>query len=277
MTLSLNASTTNRALVLVALLALTPVLLLVVELPSRIVSLDFLGSALSLKLGTDSLLTLFLPVLAIAGVDWVLRDHPYVRLGQVPFLFPFWMAPGLMALALGILLTRITSWPLWIAVLSLSILVIGVLILAEYITIAPNAGSYAVARLTVTALSYLIAFGLFTLIYGARERSIISGTLIVLVAFALSLDLLGPHIIGLRLAAAYSLIIGWLVGQCTWALNYWNVSNLSAGVLLLTVFYVSVGLVQQYFQGKLSRNILIEFVVVALIAVAVAVQLASAR
>jgi hypothetical protein len=277
MTLSPNASTANRVLVLVALLALTPVLLLVVELPSRIVSLDFLGSALSLNLNTDSLLILFLPVLAIAGVDWVLRDHPYVRLGQVPFLFPFWMAPGLMALALGILLTRVSSWPLWIAALSLGIIVLGVLIVAEYVTIAPNAGNYAVARLTVTALSYLIAFGLFTLIYSARERSIISASTTMLVAFALSLDLLGPHIIGLGRAALFSLIISWLVGQCTWAMNYWNVSNLSAGVLLLTVFYVAVGLVQQHFQEKLTRNILIEFAVVVLIAVAVALRLAGVR
>ena len=277
MTISPNASTANRVLVLVALLALTPVLLLVVELPSRIVSLDFLGSALSLNLNTDSLLILFLPVLAIAGVDWVLRDHPYVRLGQVPFLFPFWMAPGLMALALGILLTRITSWPLWIAALAIGIVVLGVLIVAEYVTIAPNAGSYAVARLTVTALSYLIAFGLFTLIYGTRERSIISASFTMLIAFALALDLLGPHIIGLGRAALFSFIISWLVGQCTWAMNYWNVSNLSAGVLLLTVFYVSIGLVQQYFQEKLTRSILIEFAVVTLIALVVVVQLAGVR
>ena len=68
-----------------------------------------------------------------------------------------------MALALGILLTRLTVWPLWIAALIVGIFIIGLLIVAEYVTIATNAASYAVARLAVTALSYLIAFGLFTL------------------------------------------------------------------------------------------------------------------
>lgn len=277
MTRSLHPSTTNRILVLIALLALTPVLLLVVELPSRNVSLNFLGSALSITLNTDSLLILFLPVLTVAGVDWVLRDHRDVRTGEVPYLFPFWMAPGLTALAVGLLLTRLNTWPLWMLVLFTGAIMVGVLIVAEYHTISPNNPSYPVARLTVTGLSYLIAFALFTLIYSTRERSVITATGTLLIAFALSLDLLAPHIIGLRQATTYALIVGWLIGQATWALNYWNISNWSAGVLLLTLFYVSVGLTQQYFQERLTRNVLIEFAVVAFVALVVVWQLADIR
>ncbi|MFC1464123.1 MAG: hypothetical protein ACFLMY_04665 [Candidatus Brachytrichaceae bacterium NZ_4S206] len=277
MTQSLHSSVANRILVLVALLALTPVLLLVVELPSRNASLTFLGSPLSINLNADSLLILFLPVLTIAGVDWVLRDHPDVQAGEVPFLFPFWMAPGLTALALALLLTRLTSWPVWIAALLIGVVVLGVLIVAEYYTIAPNTPAYPIARLTVTGLSYLIAFSLFTLIYSTRERSVITATGTLLVALTLALDLLAPHIIGLRQATLFAVIVGWLVGQATWALNYWNVSNWSAGVVLLTVFYVSIGIAQQHFQERLSRGVLIEFAIVTCIALIVAWQLAGVR
>jgi len=277
MTQTLHTNTVNRILVLVALLALTPVLLLVVELPSRNVLLSFLGSELAINLNTNSLLILFMPVLTIAGVDWVLRDHPDVQAGETPFLFPFWMAPGLTALALALLLTRINTWPMWILVLVLGVLIIGVLVVAEYNTIAPNNPSYPIARLTVTGLSYLIAFGLFTLIYSTRERSVITATMTLLVAVALSLDLLAPHIIGLNQAMLFSLIIGWIVGIATWALNYWNISNWSAGVLMLTVFYVCVGVAQQHFQERLSRSVLIEFGVVTVIALVVAWQLAGVR
>lgn len=277
MTQTLHSSLSNRLLVLIALLALTPVLLLVVELPTRNVSLDFLGSPLSINLNTDSLLILFLPVLTIAGVDWILRDHPDVRAGEVPFLFPFWMAPGLAALALALLLTRLNSWPLWMAMLLIGLILIGALITAEYHTIAPHRRAYPIARLTVTGLSYLIAFALFTLIYSMRERSVITATSALLVAFVLSLDLLAPHIIGLGQSTLFAAVIGWLVGQATWALNYWNVSNWSAGVMLLTAFYVAVGLTQQYFQDKLTRGVLIEFAIVAFIALVVAWQLAGLR
>lgn len=277
MTQSLHTNTVNRILVLVALLALTPVLLLVVELPSRNVSFSFLGSELAISLNTNSLLILFMPVLTIAGVDWVLRDHPDVQAGEAPFLFPFWMAPGLTALALALLLTRINTWPLWILALMLGVIIIGVLVVAEYNTVSPNHASYPLARLTVTGLSYLIAFGLFTLIYSTRERSIITATITMLVAVALSLDLLAPHIIGLDQAVLFALIIGWIVGIATWALNYWNISNWSAGVLMLTAFYVCVGVAQQHFQERLSRNVLGEFGVVTVIALVVAWQLAGVR
>jgi len=277
MTQPLRSSVANRILVLVALLALTPVLLLVIELPTRNASLTFLGSPLSINLTTDSLLIVFLPVLTIAGVDWVLRDHPDVQAGEVPFLFPFWMAPGLSALALALLLTRLTSWPTWIAALLTGIVVLGLLIVAEYHTISPNAPAYPLARLAVTGLSYLIAFGLFTLIYSTRERSAITATATFLVAATLALDLLAPHIIGLRQATLFALIVGWLVGQATWALNYWNISNWSAGVLLLTTFYVSVGIAQQHFQERLTRGVLVEFAAVTLVALVMAWQLAGVR
>src|SRR5437879_7100302 len=92
------ASVRNRVLVLVALVALTPIALEVVELPTRSASINFLGSALSITLSTDSLLLVLMPVLTCAGVDWILRDHPDVRAGEIPYLFPFWVAPAFAAL-----------------------------------------------------------------------------------------------------------------------------------------------------------------------------------
>lgn len=271
------ASVRERVLTLIGLIALTPLALLVVELPARSATLNVLGSPLSINLSTDSLLLILIPVLTCAGVDWVLRDHPDVRAGEVPYLFPFWIAPAFAALALSLLLTRIPTWPLWIVTLLIGVTMIATLVFAEYVSLSPNARGYAVARLALTGVSYAIAFALFTLVYSARERSIISATLTTLIAAGLALDLLAPHIIGLRTAALFAGIIGLMVGQTTWALNYWNISNWSAGVLLLTVFYVLIGLAQQYFQDRLTRAVMMEFVIVALVALVVAWQLAGVR
>jgi hypothetical protein len=271
------AAVRNRVLVLVALVALTPLALEVVDLPTRSASINFLGSALSVTLSTDSLLLVLMPVLTCAGVDWVLRDHPDVRGGEIPYLFPFWVAPGFAALTLSWLLTRIPAWPLWIVVLLLGVITIATLVFAEYVGLSPYARGYAVARLALTGVSYGIAFALFTLIYSARERSVISASLTLLIAFGLSLDLMAPHIVGLRTAATFSLVVGLMVGEATWALNYWNLSNWSAGVLLLAVMYVMIGLAQQHFQDRLSRSVLIEFAVVGAIALFIAWQLASVR
>ncbi|HEY3289237.1 MAG TPA: hypothetical protein VGK87_03830 [Anaerolineae bacterium] len=264
-------------LTLVALIALVPVALAVVELPTRSASINFLGSALSITLSTDSLLLVLMPVLTCAGVDWVLRGHPDVQAGEIPYLFPFWIAPAFAALTLSWMLTRITTWPLWIGVLILGVIAIATLIFAEYVGLSPYARGYAVARLALTGVSYAIAFGLFTLIYSSHERSVITATLTTLVAFGLALDLMAPHIIGLGTAATFSLVVGLLVGQANWALNYWNLSIWSAGVILLAVLYVMIGLAQQYFQDRLTRSVMIEFAVVAMIAMFIAWQMAGVR
>ena len=116
----------HRIAVLIALVALTPVLLLVVDLPSRVFTRTVLGSALTISLSTDSILLLIMPVLTVAGVDWILRDHPEVRAGEVPFLFPFWVAPGLAATAIAALLIQVQNWPLWIAILILGMITLTI-------------------------------------------------------------------------------------------------------------------------------------------------------
>ncbi len=267
----------NRIFVVTALIALAPIALSAAELPARRLETAFLGSDLAITLTTDSLLLVLMPVLACAGADWLLRSHPEVRSGEVPFLFPFWIAPGFAALTLAVLLTRIPNWPLWLLTLCLGVGLIAVMLYAEYVGLSPGARGYALARLALTAITYAIAFGLFTLLYSARERSVVSATLVAVVAAGLSLDLLAPHIIGLRSAAAFALVTALICGEATWALNYWNISNWSAGVLLLTIFYLVVGLAQQHFQDRISAVILIEFLVVLGVALFAAWQLAPVR
>jgi len=57
----------------------------------------------------------------------------------------------------------------------------------------------------------------------------------------------------------FAAVISLSMGQITWTLNYWRVSALTDGFLLLLIFYVLVGLAQQQLLGKLSRRALWEF------------------
>lgn len=277
MTQRLNQALANRIFTLLALIAIAPALLIVVDLPARAYTLNVLGSPVTLNFTTDTLLVTLVPVLAVAGVDWVLREHPSVRRGTIAYLFPFWMAPGIGALALSLLLSSIGNWALWLTALMVGVGTIGILIYAEYVTLDADFSSFANARLIVTGLTYVIAFALFTLIYAQRDRTVISATQIMLITFVLSLELLEPHRIGLRSATLGAAVVAFLIGQGTWAINYWNVSTWSAGVLLLAMFYVCVGLTQQHHQGQLTRGVLIEYCAVALIALVVVWLLAESR
>jgi hypothetical protein len=277
MTDELRQAITNRILTLLALIAMAPALLLVIDLPVRAISLDVFGSPLSFEFGVDTLLITLVPVLAIAGVDWVLREHPAVRRGDVGYLFPFWIAPGLGTLALCLLLTRISTWPLWIAALVVGIVVIGILINAEYGALSSDLAGYANSRLVVSGLTYVIGYVLYAAIYSQRERTVISATQTALVTFLLAIELLAPHRIGVGKAVLNAVVLAFLTGQATWAMNYWNISTWSAGVLLLTWLYVGVGMSQEFHEGQPARGVLVEYGVVAAVALAVVWLLASRR
>jgi len=277
MTQEIRRAIINRISTLLALIAIAPALLLLIDLPTRRFALEILGSPLSLDFGVDTLLITLVPVLTIAGVDWVLREHPAVRRGEVGYLFPFWIAPGLGTLALCLLLTRASTWPLWIGALLVGMVVIGILINAEYGALSSDLAGYANSRLVVSGLTYVIAYVLYAVIYNQRERTAISATQSALVTFLIAVELLAPHRIGLGKAAANAAVLAFLLAQVTWALNYWNISTWSAGVLMLTWLYVGVGISQEFHEGQPARGALLEYGVVAAVALVVVWLLARSR
>jgi hypothetical protein len=66
----------------------------------------------------------------------------------------------------------------------------------------------------------------------------------------------------------YSGVVGVLLGELTWALNYWPLlPGLTGGLILLLSFYLAVGIALQGLQGRLNRRVLVEFGVFAAAAV----------
>ncbi len=65
----------------------------------------------------------------------------------------------------------------------------------------------------------------------------------------------------------YGVIVGLVLGQVTWALNYWSSLNgLTGGLLLLLIFYLLVGIAQQGLQNRLNSRVMFEFVIFTLVA-----------
>ena len=106
-----------------------------------------------------------------------------------------------------------------------------------------------------------MALAYYELLFEARLRSILSATGVLLVSAALSLELL-RHPQKVWRTWLYAGILGLLMGELTWALNYTSVSAQVGAGLLLLVYYAFSGLVQQHLWGHLSRRVVVEFAVV---------------
>ncbi|MCB0151283.1 MAG: hypothetical protein KDE01_26975, partial [Caldilineaceae bacterium] len=129
------------------------------------------------------------------------------------------------------------------------------------------------ARLWLDALAYGSALLLFLFIYQSRTRSLLSGTIVSLTSVLLAIEVLRTSTDRMRLVLVYSVVVGLILGEITWALNYWPLlPGLTGGLLLLLSFYLAVGIALQGLQGRLTKRVLAEFAffgVVALILIVV--------
>ena len=180
----------------------------------------------------------------------------------------FWALPVALVVVALFLLPVTPSQSYWLLGLMLTGAALGLSMAGIYYTIDPFARGYRRARLGMNALTYGVALVLFLVVYRSRARSIVSATEVMLVSGLLALELLRGSGRPTSLITLYAGITGLLLGQVTWALNYWRLASLTGGLVLLVVFYDVVGLAQNALQGRIGRRVLIEYGLITIAAMA---------
>lgn len=242
---------------------------LLVDLPTVVLRAWAFGSPISVPFTGIVWFVLFLAVLAAAGAQSIVGAHPSV-LGQRGMgrlsTWPFWALPmGLAGIAV-IILPLAPGRVMQVLALIISGVVIALAYYGLYATVDASEAESRRARLVLDVLAYSSGLLLFLFVYQTRTRSLLSGTLIALIATLLSLEILRTVADRPVTALLYSGIVGLVLGQVTWALNYWVLPGITGGLLLLLIFYLMISFAQQALQGRLTRRVLIEFGVFAVLA-----------
>jgi hypothetical protein len=255
----------DRLSVLVAVLLLGSALFRFIELPEHVWRLQPLGSPLEIHVTGTWLLSTLMIGLVCTGTNLILHDHPHAgqQLGRPVYIS--WILPGVVAGLSAYLLAHVSIWPIWIAGLLLVGVIISLSISAEYYAFCPDTPGYAGARLALNVLAYLLAFILFTIIYQSRSRSLVTATLTLVTATLLGLDLLSVADVPLRRVLPFAFVVGLVIGESTWALNYWQVSAWAGGLFLLLIFYVTANVAHQHLLERLSVSTLVELATVTVI------------
>jgi hypothetical protein len=149
------------------------------------------------------------------------------------------------------------------------------LILVHYALLDPQSPASSFVQIVRSLIAYLLALILFSAIYQTRLRSLVTATSTTFVAFLVSWSILQLENRSLAYTAVYASIIALLVGETTWALNYWRANVLTVGVLLMLLFYILVGVAREHMRDRLDRSAVIEFLIVAATGVWILVQFGS--
>ena len=217
------------------------------------------------------LLIVSLVVVTCTGADVFIRSHPQMQTRRLPTInlgfVAIELAPGFWILPSFTIVASFAFFRLFGASLGatagiLASVAAGGLLLATLLS-----QHYALdrrpdvrhnARLALQTIAFLLAFGVFSAVYFARLRTLYSAALIGATGTLLAYALLQwtPPRQGLGLLA---FMVGLTLAEATWALNYWAAPFLLGGTLLLVIFYVATGLLQNHLEGTLSRRIFWEY------------------
>lgn len=205
---------------------------------------------------------------ALVGVAAEVHGRLHPTFAQVAdrFAYTLWILPGLLVAALGLGLASLEGAdPAILRILPLvGVGLSGLAVIAQERELASEEPS-GWPRLLLSLLTYITAFALFTIVYQTKVRSLVTATSIATLSILLSLIMLRSAPSPRRRTVLYAALIGLVIGEVTWALNYWVVLALVGGAVLLLMFYVLVGLVEGILHGELTRRVLIEYCSVGLL------------
>lgn len=228
-----------------------------------LISLILIGLAFSLVIEPPAmwLLTVVLVALVCFGTDHVIHLHWRAHARRHRYAVSLWIVPALLVLGAALFL-RLPIFSTGVAVvagLAVTGVLLALIIVCEYHTLDPRDPLYSTARFVLNVVGYLVVFTLYTTIYASKARSLFTATAIAVVSALIALELLRGVEDRVDRNWLYAGICGLVMGEITWALNYWVLPGLVGGVFLLLSFYALTGLVQHFLSGLFNRRLAVEF------------------
>ena len=271
-------STQNRLGALTSLLLLGMILSLIVPLTGYEVSVVVLGSEMSLRLTPAAQFGIVLLALVASAVDGIarmrrMRTSPTDVRPPLFWSAMFWPLPVAVALSGMVLMQLFSWWGYQVAMAAITAAATAMVIVfqgQDHETLEqttardapPNAMRVGATSLWLQLMTYAAAAVLLVALYGTRTRSLLSASGVLLVAAGLTLERLRGIDTPLRRIWFYAALVGLIMGQLTWALNYHALPGRVGGGLLLLTFYVLAGLVRENLLHGLERHVLVEYLLV---------------
>ncbi len=235
------------------------------QMPARPLNLARLGLDVVLSVSSGALIAGIVAGMAVAGMISLIYSHPRARQEPVDHSIMYTIVPTLWACALAFALPQLENPVLWAAALLVGGLVFALALTLEYAAIERQPKRSLTWQWAYMACVHLTALAVLIVIYAQRAPSIIASLLAGLAATLLATRFYWSNAGRLTEAAVYGSIVGILMAQMAWAINYWRLSNLQGGLLLFVCFYVLAGLIQQHRLYRLSRQVLVEYGLAALL------------
>lgn len=236
------------------------------QMPARPLNLAPLGIDVVFSVSSGMLIAGIIAGMTIAGMISLIHSHPRARQEPIDHAIMYIIMPTLWGSILAVALPGIENPVLWTAALLAGGLVFALTLSLEYTALGQQKRTRQ-WQWAYMACMYLTALTALVVIYAQRAPALVAALLVWLAATLLTTRFYWANAGKLTEAAIYGSLVGVLMAQMAWAINYWRLSNLQGGLLLFVCFYVLAGLVQQQRQHRLNWQIILEYGLAALLVV----------
>jgi hypothetical protein len=228
------------------------------QVPARFISFPLFGILISLRLNFYNLISIITAVMAAAGMDWILFDHPH-KTDQS--LLPHLILPALTAGAIGFPLGLLKPGIAWWIILGLGSVLIVLVFLSEYISLEASDIRYPLALMVLSGASYSLLLILSIALRTAGLRLYLLLLLLPAIYAFFSLRILNFRLGG-RWRLEWSAVITLVITQILIALYYWPLSPAKFGLMLLGPAYAMIGIAASLEENPDPRNVFLEPLIV---------------
>ncbi len=225
-----------------------------IQIPGREFEFTLYGFYLSFEFTIRTVISLLVAGLTASGASWLMHDHP--AQGQYNISFN-WLLPALTAMVIGLFANLLPEgWGWWLG-LGIGVTLLILILIAEYICIDPRDEREPLAAAGLIAVSYALFLVLATVLKAAGSRLVF-----MLPALTLAAGLVSLRSMGLRLQRrwffAEAALVAFIASHFIAALNYWPLSPIAYGLLILGPTFAVTSLFSGLIAGQTLRAALTE-------------------
>ena len=257
-----NLPNIDHLSVLAAMIVLAYILARFINLPAWQVSRQLPGLYIGFTINVNLITSVLVALMTAAGANWLMSSHPASQ-GRQSLLHS--ILPALTALAIGIPLSSVpvgVGW--WVGLIAGAVILVLVLI-AEYIAVDPLDIRLPWASAALSAASFALFLLFAGALRGGSVRLLFAVPPLVFAAWLVSLRVTNLRLHGIW-TVYESAIIAFLIGQIAAAFNYWPLSPVAFGLVLLGPSNALISLFCNLIEEKPSRTVIVEPVISLVVA-----------
>lgn len=226
----------------------------VISFPKQSLNIQLPGFLLSVEINFLTVVSVIVAVMAAAGCDWLINDHPFLEKST------FWyhsLIPAMTALVIGVSLDVLQVSPAWWGVFALGGILLGAVFISEYISVDPADIRSPLAIISLTAVSLGLFLTMVIALRGSGQR-----LYLILAAIAPASFLVAARCLILRTSDAWkpvwALGIAIVVTEVAAGLYYLPLLPIQFGLILMGILFALITLAGNIEESRSSARLWME-------------------